>query len=206
MKISAVISSDIIKREGIFKDKTLFINFLVLAFALVSGTVLYLSFENYLTGEIWEAFTGFSVDFSSKSKIEVFSGLLLSHIPYIILMIVFGTSSVGFIFSSATSFIKTAGLGIITAYLYSCFGLKGLEYSMLVFLPGKFIMLFSILFMMNTCMNNSLYISKLVKGECNKENSSNLFAVKFATAVILFILSSLTDCLLAVSFSSLFSF
>ncbi len=206
MKISAVISSDIIKKEGLAKNKILILNFIVLASALITGTVLYIYCEDYLTGEIWNSFTGFAVDFTAKTKTEVFSGLLLSHLPYIVLMLVFGTSSVGSVFAAGLSFIKAAGLGVLTAYLYSYFGLKGVEYSMLIFLPGKFIMLFSMLFMTNVCISNSLHISKLTKGECKAENSSNIFAVKIATAVLLFVLSSLIDCALAVSFSSLFSF
>lgn len=206
MKINAVISSDIIKRNGFFKDKIQIFCFLVLSSALITGTILYVLSEEYLTEDMFRYFTGFYLDFSSKTTLEVFSGIILSHLPYVLLMIVFGTSSVGCYFVAAISFIKASGMGLISAYLYSSFGLKGIEYALLIFFPGKFLMIFSILFIMHSGINNALYVKGLTKGEYRAEKSSNLYAVKAVTAVLLFILSSLVDCFLAVSFSSLFVF
>ncbi len=206
MKISAVIYPDIIKKDRLAKDKFLLLSFTVVALALVAGTVLYVFTEDYLTGEIWDTFTKFFVDFTSKTKIEVFSGMILAHLPYIMLMIIFGTSSVGYGFIVGLSFVKATGLGVLSAYLYSSFGLKGIEYALLVFFPGKFVLILSMLFLMHFCLNNSLYVCKLTKGECRAENNSTIYAVKVITAILLLVLSSLVDGFLAVSFSSLFSF
>ena len=206
MKIRAVISTDIIKSGGFIKHKLQLLNPALLALALVSGTVLYVVSRDYLTGEIWECFTGFFLDFSSKTKLEVFSGMLLSHLPYLVLTIVFGTCSMGYILVITAAFVKIMGIGMIATYLYSSFGLQGIEYALLIFFPGKFLMIFSMLYLMDICTTNSLYIKSLTKGESIIKNSSNLYTVRTVTAVIVFTFSLLIDCFLAVSFSSLFSF
>ncbi len=206
MNIRAFVSSDIIQREGIFKDKVNMLNFTVIALALISGTVLYALTDGSYSNEIWDFFKAFSFDFSSKSKVEVFSGIIISHLPYIILMIIFGSSSIGYNFIALISFVKVAGIGMLSTYLYSSFGLKGIEYAVLIFFPGKFIMIFSILFLMHSCINNSLHIRKLTRGEYGTEKSNNIYTVKVASAVLLFLISSFIDCILSVSFSSLFVF
>lgn len=206
MKISAVISSDLIKKERYIKDKTLLLCFAVIASGLVSGTFIYLFAKEALNAEILDAFLSYFTSFSHKTKIEIFSGMLIANLPYILLVIVLGTSAYGSVFIAIFSFIKIAGLGILSAYFYSEFALKGVEYSLLVFFPGKFMLILSVLFMMHYSINNSIHISRLIKGEYKTENSSSLYSVKTATAVMMFILSSLFDCFMAVSFSSLFSF
>lgn len=206
MKINAVISYDKFKRNGFIKDKTQLLCFFVILFAYISGIALYISSEEHLAKEMYNCFNEFCYGFSSKTKPEVFSGIFLSHLPYLLFMVVFGTSSVGFIFAVVISYFKISGLGMISAYLYSSLGLKGIEYALLIFYPGKLIMIFSILFAMHTSTNQSLYVKGLIKGEYNKENSSNLYIIKMVTAVMLFVISSLIDCFLAASFSSLFVF
>ena len=77
--------------------------------------------------------------------------MLVSSLPYVILMILFGTSAYGTAVIAIISFIKVIGLGILSSFLYSSYALKGIEYSFLVFFPGKFTFILSVLFMMNTC-------------------------------------------------------
>ncbi len=206
MKISAVISKDIIKRSDIARNKLNFTVFIVIALALLSGTVLFVLSDKSLTEEISNSFFGFYSDFSSKSKAEIFTGILSAHIPYVILMIIFGKSSVGYTVIPVLSFTKIIGIGFLNTYLYSAFGLKGVEYSLLVFIPGKFLMLFSVIFLMQCCMENSLNMKNIVKGESRTENISGFYGARITVAVIILTLSSLIDCILTVSFSSLFSF
>ncbi len=206
MKISAVISKDIIKRSDAMKDRLNVKVFSVIAFALLSGTLLYILSENYLVEEMRESFIGFYSDFSSKSKTEVFTGILLAHLPYVAIMIILGSSSIGYLLIPLISYTKIAGISFLNSYLYSAFGLKGIEYSLLILFPGKFLMLFSVVFLMQCCIDNSVSVKNIIKGESRAENNGTFYAVRIAVAVIFLVFSSLVDCILAVSFSSLFSF
>lgn len=206
MKVHTIISSDILKKDSIIKDKIYLISFSIIAVSFIFGTALYITAENSLTEEIFSCFTEFYSDFSHKTKLEVFSGILLSHLPYIMLVIILGTSAYGYGIIWIFSFIKASGLGILAAYFYTTFALEGIEYALLVFFPGKFFLILSMLFTMKCSADNSLYISRLIKGECRTENSSTLYSLKMVTAVLLFVLSSAIDCFTVVSFSSLFSF
>ncbi len=206
MKISAVISKDIIKRSGMAKNKLNLTVFLVIALALLSGTVLFIISEKNLSKEIGDSFISFYSDFSSKTNGEIFTGMLSSHLPYVILMIILGKSSVGYAVIPVLSFTKIIGISFLNTYLYSVFGLKGVEYSLLIFIPGKFLMIFSVIFLMQCCMENSLNIKNILKGESRLENNSYFYWVRITVAVMILTLSSLVDCILTVSFSSLFSF
>lgn len=206
MRISAVFSSDIINKERFIKDKILLFSFVVIAAGIISGIILFVFANNLFGNEISDMFSDYFTDLSDKTKIEIFTGMLVSSLPYVILMILFGTSAYGTAVIAIISFIKVIGLGILSSFLYSSYALKGIEYSFLVFFPGKFILILSVLFMMNTCINNSLEINRVLKGERKAENSSLNYSVKVITAVIMFIISSAIDCLMTVSFSSLFSF
>ncbi len=206
MKISATFPSEIMKKERFVKDKTLLFSFIVIAAGLIGGTIMFAFTNGLLGNEIPDLFSDYFAALSYKTKTEVFTGMLITNLPYIILMIVSGSSAYGTVLIAILSFVKVSGLGILSSYFYSCYALKGIEYSLLVFFPGKFILILSVLFMMHICINNSLQINKLIKGEWKTENSSLHYSVKVVTAVILFVISALIDCFMTVSFSSLFSF
>lgn len=206
MKVSAVISPKFIKRNSTNYDKMSLINFSVLSLGLLFGVLIFILAEDYLTGEIWEYFIRFSVDFSSKNGIEILSGMILSHIPYILLMIVFGTSVCGIAPIMLISMIKTMGLGLVSAYIYSAYSLKGVEYSFIVFFPGKFVLLLSVMVMMHICVNASRAISRISAGDIQAKYSLSEYLAKISIGVLLFIFSSVIDCLAVMCFSSLFSF
>ncbi len=206
MKINTTISSEIIGKKMYLKNKTHIFCFIIIASAIITGTLSYINFEESFIDEIQRSFEVFSVEFISKTKFEIFSGVLLSHLPYIILMIVFGTSVFGSIFAVALSFIKGTGLGMLGAYIYSSFGLKGIEYAILVFFPGKFLLLLSMLFLLNFAVTESLYLNKLTKGEWQVEKDNMLYIMKITVSFIFIIFSALIDCFLVSAFSSLFTF
>lgn len=208
MKVSAVISPKIIKSNNntIKYDKISLINFFVLSSGLLFGVLTFVLAEDYLVGEIWEYFIKFTTDFSSKTSIEILSGTLLSHAPYIILMVIFGTSVCGIIPIMLISLVKTMGLGLVSAYIYSTYSLKGIEYSFMVFFPGKFVLILSMMIMMYICLNSSRNIQKLSVGESQSKYSLSEYLAKILVGILLFFFSSVIDCLAVVCFSSLFSF
>lgn len=206
MKVSAVISPKIIKGNTFRYDKISLLNFGVLALGLLFGAVIYILSEDYLTGEIWNYFIKFTTDFSSKTNIEILSGMILSHIPYITLVVIFGTSAVGTSMIILISFFKTMGLSVVSSYIYSTYGLKGIEYSVMVFFPGKFVLLLSMLLLMYICINSSMSIKRTLAGELQSDYSFSEYLLKVSIGVVFFLLSSVIDFLAVICFSSLFSF
>ncbi len=208
MKISAVISPKMIKHKKryVIYDKISLINFLILTTGLLSGVLIFVAAEEYLIGEIYENFIRFSTDFSSKTSLEILSGNIISHIPYIALLVIFGLSIYGTIPILLISLIKTMGLGLVSAYIYSTYSLKGIEYSIMVFFPGKLILIFSILILMHICVSSSIRIRQSVAGELQTKYSLSEYLAKVSIGILLYLLSSLTDCLAVVCFSSLFNF
>ncbi len=208
MKISAVISPKIIKNSSkqMKYDKITLINFSVLAIGLALGVFVYISAKEYLTGEIWDYFINFTTDFSSKTSIEILSGILLSHLPYLLFMIILGTSIYGVIPAIIISVIKTMGLGLVISHIYSTYSLKGIEYTFMVFFPGKFVLLFSMMILMHVCINSSRKIQILSAGESQIKYSLTEYLTKVSFGALLMLFSSVIDCLAIVCFSSLFSF
>lgn len=206
MKISAVISKGAIKSEDSFRGRINIIVFLVVASAIISGTVLYILSENYLSDGIKESFNSFYSEFACGTKTEVFTGLFLSNLPFVVFAVILGSSSTGYLIIPIIGFIKIIGLGVVNTYLYSSFGLKGLEYSLLIFTPGKFLLIFSVIFLMQSCIDNSIKIKSVLKGESKTESYRTYYTVRIVFAAVMMLLSSLIDCILAVSFSKLFSF
>lgn len=206
MKISAVISKRSIKSDESFRERINLKVFFVIAFALISGTTIYILCENYLSTEIYESFNIFNTEFSFKTKTEIFTGLFISNLTFVIVTVILGSSSSGYLLILITGYIRIIGIGVVNTFLYSSFGLKGLEYSLLIFSPGKFLMLFSVILLMQTCIDNSLKIKSVLKGESRTESQRTYYILRIAIAVIIMLLSSLVDCVLAAGFTNLFSF
>lgn len=206
MKINAVISPRVPVESNGPKNKIQLLSFAVIASSVIIGTLILILSKDYISSDILSEFEGYFSSLENKNTLEVFTGFLLSHIPYIMLMIVLGTCTYGTAFILILSFLKVSGLSVLNAVIYSTFGLKGIEYSLLVSHPGKFVLLLSVLLMTEFCIENSQKINSRLKGESKKQDSNNLYAVKIAVAVLLFIFSSLIDCFFTISFSSLFNF
>ena len=206
MKINTVISPRVSVEPTGPKNKIQLLSFASIASSVIIGTLIFILSEDYISSDILSEFEGYFSSLENKNTLEVFTGFLLSHIPYIMLMIVLSTCTYGTAFILILSFLKVSGLSILNAVIYSTFGLKGIEYSLLVSHPGKFVLLLSVLLMTEFCIENSQKINSRLKGESKQQDSNNLYALKIAVAVLLFIFSSLVDCFFTVSFSSLFSF
>lgn len=206
--MNAVISSNILRNakkitEG---NKITAANFSVILGGIVSGALVYLTGKEYIIGEICDYFLNFTTDFSYRSKIEVLSGLLLTHIPYVIICVTLGVCIIGTYLIYFFSFIKAAGISIILAHIYCTYKLKGVEYALLVFLPGKFMMIFAMLSLMYISVNCSIKLNKKIKGDNTEKLYFSGYYGRSAVTFMLFVVSSLIDFICVSCFSPLFDF
>lgn len=204
MKVSAVISKPSFVLDN--TKKSALISCLIIIAGLLSGSILYILSKENLSGSLFDYFISFSVDFSDKNKPEIFSGLLLQNLIYFVSMLLFGTSVIGTPAVFIITFIKSAGLGLLTAYIYGSFALKGIEYCLLVLFPGKYFLIFAMLLLTQNCYCVSLGILQNLRNANNRGADFRKFTVRSLLILIILIISATVDFIAVISFSSLFNF
>ncbi len=203
LKISAVIAPKKLKND--FKNPGIVFSFAAIALGLIFGSVLYIFSKNYTYDTLFEYFIRFSTEFSYKNKPEIFSGLIVSNILYVILMLVFGMGALSSPVIFLLSFIKSAGLGMTVTHIFNTYALEGIEYCMLVYFPGKALLLFSMLLLTQSCYWSSREISRAIKGE-DVIVRTDKYILRSVLICLVFVIASLIEFITIICFSSLFSF
>lgn len=207
MKISAVIAAKKIRKPSFSTDaKSAMIAALPILFGIIAGSLLSLTAGEGITEKLSKVFLSFATDFSDKSNIEIFSGLLISLLPYFIAMIFCGICYVGAPAAFALTFVKCLGLGFLTVYIFQSLGLKGIEYCLLVFFPGKVILIFAMILLTQNCYKTSLEIRGAVRQSREGKVDLLKYALRLLIIFILLTISSLVDFLMILCFSGLFTF
>ena len=203
MKINAVISKPTVKIK--YADKSAILTTVIILLGIIIGSIIFILTSDSITNSLFEYFLNFSMDFSNKNKPEIFSGIILSHIPYYIMMLILSTSVIGTPGVITLTFIKSMGLGLITSYIYSEFALKGIEYCLLILFPGKFILIFAMILLTQNCYLSSKTIQESINKEGRIVPLKN-FTLRSLFIFLLIIISSVVDFLTLISFSSLSNF
>ena len=207
MKISAVITANKF-RADITKGNTSGIIpvFLTVALGIICGCIIYTVFDNSLFSSLGDYFISFATDFTNKNKPEIFSGLIISDIPYFVSMLILGTSALGAVPSLLLSFFKSAGIGAVATYLYTAYSLEGVEYCLLVLFPSNAVLLFAVIIFTHSCYVTSIKIQKLVYNKAETKVELQKYLVRSALIYIIFFLATVIRFIMIISFSSLFSF
>lgn len=206
MVFSIITTSEKLKNILSKEEKIKLLIFIVIVASLTLGTVLYMVCNEYFSNEVSSVFSDYLSYITEATMFEAFSSIIIGNMVYFALTVIFGSSSLGIFFVLLLTFFKVAGLSIINAYLYSDFGLKGIEYSFLVFFPGKFILLLAVLMLTSFCVKNSLSVKRVLKGEHHAEKSGNVYFLRISVIGLLLILSAIVECFLIRVFSDLFIF
>lgn len=208
MKINAVITTNKLKstKKAFSENSAILSSFLSVCFGIVAGCILNIINTDTVFESIQEYFVNFATQFSYKAKAEIFSGLLISNIPYFILMLILGASTIGSFTVYVISFFKSAGIGAVATYLYSTYSLRGIEYCLLVFFPAKILLIFGILLLTTSCYANSKNIVLLIKNSAENKIEMNKYFLRSFFIYLVFVISSIVEFIAITSFSSLFSF
>ena len=193
MKVSAVITKPDVRIDS--TKKSALVSGAAVSAGIILGAFLYVFAKDGLTG-----------DFSNKNKPEIISGLIIPNVMYFIAMVIFGTSVIGTPAVYAMSVLKSSGLGLLTAYIYDCFALKGIEYCLLVIFPGKFLLIFAMVLLTQNCSHMSMAIYRCMKNAESRGADIRKFSARSFLILIILLISSLIDFVLLISFSSLFDF
>ena len=93
MKINAVISKPSINVNS--ANKSAIISAAIIAIGIIIGSIIFIVSKNTLADSLLDYFVSFSVDFANKNKPEILSGIILSNLPYLFMMLILGTSIIG---------------------------------------------------------------------------------------------------------------
>ncbi len=208
MKVSAVIVNPHKKNSKLpeFKASLFFSVFTVFS-GFISGTLLYCFIKESLYNDIFSLFISFFSDYTQKSSLEILSGLIVSELPYIFMMLIFSFSAIGYPFCFILTYIKSLAPTLLFSHLYFEYGLKGAEYVFLVFLIGEIINLFGVLLMTQSSYTLSRFLAENIKsarGESTAEIKD--FALKFSVSTVIILLSNVITLLTVSIFSDLFVF
>ncbi len=208
MKVNAVfLRSTKNKSEARVINMPLILSVIASFSGLLSGALIYCFMKDNLSGDIMRMFISFFYDFSSKTNAEVLSGLVVTALPYIFLMFVFGLDLIGAPLSLVFTYFKSLAPTVLFSFLYREYGLKGAEYVFLVLAAGEMISLFGVLLVCSAAFRMSSQLREYYKngkGEFPQEIRS--FLLKFAVGTAVIISSRFVSFLTVTGFKDLFVF
>ena len=162
--------------------------------------------KSFIDEDIMGYFISFLYGFSSKSKGEFLSGLIISVLPYIILMLIFGLDLIGAPLSLIFTFFKSLAPTLLFSFLYKEYGLKGAEYVFLVLAAGEIVSLFGALLICTTSYRMSQCIKEsLIKKDEFPQKTRNFF-LTFSVGTSIIIFSRLITFATITSLNELFVF
>ena len=136
-----------------------------LSFAVIFGIILFMyNKDNDETINILsEEFAYYLHSTINTGKLFSFAQLIKNTLPIIFLMLISSTSVIGCVFLYLITFVKLAGFGMYTAFLYTQYGISGIKYFFAVFLPGKLIFIIALLILFELCIKISVDIRNKIR-------------------------------------------
>ncbi len=189
MKIKAVFMSrpKSKSRRAFSKEKTN--NYTLIFFlsaAVILGVIIFAVNKSSIVNEFSEPYVYFLDSLATKSKPDIFLGLIKNTLSYVLLVLLFSTSAIGDILIYLLSFIKLAGMSAFTAFLYSRFGIAGIKYCFAVYIPGKCLFTVATLILIDLCIK----ISKDYRQKNRMSKQETQQAGKKMILVVLFLIAS----------------
>lgn len=145
----------------------------------------------------------------SKTLLEVFITSISSTSIFVILSFFIGLSTWGSILSPLIPLTRGICIGLTESYLYSVYGVKGIIFHTMVFLPGIFISSIAVLLMARESMKLSNHFASIIFLKNSSErlhNSVKLYLVRTGCIAIIVIISSAADLVSSLLFSKISSF
>ena len=132
---------------------------------------------------------------ATKSNLDFFITSLSSTFLFLVISFFMGLSLYGFTFATFIPFLRGVCIGMSEVYLYSSYGLKGLLLHSLMFLPGAFISLISILLATKEAIRMSNKLSSFAFSADNLDISFKLkrYFIRSGCIAIFAVISTVVD-------------
>lgn len=123
--------------------------------------------------------------------------------------LLFGLCLIGIPFVTVIPVIRGLGIGLVTGYIYSIYGIKGIGYCFLIIFPGALISFIALIYAVSDSFKMSLYtLSSCVNSVAPKGGAEKIkiFAVRQMFYLILFAVSAFIDGIANKLFAGVFNF
>ena len=194
-----------ISRTLTMAEKLLVLSGIVIMLGVVTGVLLFRTNSSYMSSELCKYFIAFSTNFSGKSYLEVLSGFLSVNIIYITIVFVMGTSALGDVPIIIMTFLQSMGIGALTSYLFTTYGIRGFEYFLLVLFPGKIILIVASLLSAQNGLKSVIQIRNCVRHSQREAYSFKLYLIRSLMIFAVMVVSCLVDSVTIKLFASLFN-
>lgn len=177
----------------------------LIVLAIITGTMaVYLSEAG---SEIKIIFLDFISESLGNSYIRTLPLQITVNLSYVFICFVSGTSIYGRFLIYLLCYYKMVGIASIASTLIKSYLLKGLEYCLLIFIPGKLLLVFGIILI----TVNSLKVSKALcdlhkEGIALATYDKSIYLKQIAFSCLIILLSSIIDTILPEIFLPLFEF
>lgn len=204
MKINAIIinkdRNNKVKSVPEYRGKLILLTIYLSAFVIL-GVAVAISNKDELYQSLNISLSEYFSFIKAESRADIFIGLLSHNLLFVFIILFFSFNVFGNVFVYILSGLKIAGMSTVVTYLYSEYQLKGIEYSLFVFMPGKLIFILSIimLILQSTSLINTIVLKKNDRRISLKGKITELVFI-----FILITLSTAIDTLTASMFSELF--
>lgn len=123
--------------------------------------------------------------------------------------LLFGLCIIGVPFVTVIPVIRGLGIGLVTGYIYSIYGIKGIGYCFLIIFPGALISFIALIYAVSDSFKMSLYtLSSCVNSGAPKGGAEKIkiFAVRQIFYLMLFAVSAFIDGIANKLFAGVFNF
>ncbi len=144
-----------------------------------------------------------------KSIFVVFLKTIFSWLPFVATAFLCGTSLAGMATVPLVVGYFGYTYGIISAYLYTTFSIKGIGFCLLVILPANVIISFALMLACRESFAFSLLMAKLAlrtKGGTHIYFDFKNYCLRYLFVLLILLSSSLVDCMFFKAFGGFFSF
>lgn len=177
--------------------------FLLFLSGLVAGALMF-RFQTPASTLIVSAFRRYNGLVVSNGFLKNLYNLLLCNTLTVALLFFLGFSALGAPLVCAVSFIKGAGIGIVSSYLYSTYHLSGFGYCMLSFFPAQIIIMLALFIGMNESYVNSKNLYKTISATKQSAFDFRLYSLRYLFVALSAALSSLVGALMNTFVSGVF--
>lgn len=191
------------------KNKPIFLLALFLLLGILLGTMLIKFADKNLIKFVNTLFLSDFKERLTRPLLDVFISSVSASFVFILIAFFMGLSMWGFILAPAIPFVRGICIGLCESYLYSVYGLKGICFHSLVFLPGIFISSLAVLLITKESIkiSNKFYSAIFSKEESNFEKVYiKKYTLQSGFITVIILISSMIDLASSLLFSKFFTF
>lgn len=186
---------------------------LIFSMLLISGLLIGVMIakngnESILT-QVSDIFNSFySVRENQSIGASVINSLKVSC-SFWLVNLLFGLCLIGIPFVTVIPMVRGLGIGLVTGYIYSIYGIKGIGYCFLIIFPGALISFIALIYSVSDSFKMSLYtLSACINSATQKDGAEKIkiFAVRQIFYLMLFAVAAFTDGIANKLFAGMFNF